>query len=337
VVKALVMTGAREPFQVREVSLRDPGPGQVRIRIRASGVCGTDTHVWHGSYITLPFPAVLGHEPVGSIDALGPGVSGLAVGDRVGVVWVQRGCGTCIHCARAREVYCPEPITWEQNGGGFAEYMIAEATGCVRLPDGVDWTLAAPMFCAGFTVMSGYRNANPRPGDRVAILGTGGLGHLALQVARAMGHEVIALTSAADKVASLKALGADEVVVIDQHAGRELRDRGGADIILATSNNMKQTGQALSGLRDAGTLVSMAVGDEPFQVKPTLALTRQLTIKGSSMNQRADIIEVLDLLARGRIRPVLEVYRLEEANTVFERLDRGAVRYRAVFDLGDAA
>jgi D-arabinose 1-dehydrogenase-like Zn-dependent alcohol dehydrogenase len=280
---------------------------------------------------------VLGHEPVGSIDALGPGVSGLAVGDRVGVVWVQRGCGKCIHCARARDVYCPEPITWEQNGGGFAQYMIAEATGCVHLPDGVDWIPAAPMFCAGFTVMSGYRNANPRPGDRVAILGTGGLGHLALQIARAMGHEVIALTSAADKVESLKALGADEVMVIGQHAGRELRDRGGADVILATSNNMKQTGQALSGLRDGGTLVSMAVGDEPFQVKPTLALTRQLTIKGSSMNQRADIIEVLDLLARGKIRPVLEVYRLEEANTVFERLDRGAVRYRAVFDLGDAA
>jgi D-arabinose 1-dehydrogenase-like Zn-dependent alcohol dehydrogenase len=127
------------------------------------------------------------------------------------------------------------------------------------------------------------------------------------------------------------------MLVIGQHVGRELRDRGGADVILATSNNMKQTGQVLSGLRDGGTLVSMAVGDEPFQVKPTLALTRQLTIKGSSMNERADIIEVLDLLARGRIRPVIEVYRLEDGNTVFERLDRGAVRYRAVFDLGDAA
>jgi D-arabinose 1-dehydrogenase-like Zn-dependent alcohol dehydrogenase len=336
-VQAVVMTGARQPFEVRDVERRVPGLGQVLIRIRASGVCGTDTHVWHGTYIDVPMPAVLGHEPVGVIEVLGPGVTGLAVGDRVGVGWVQRGCGKCIHCARAREVYCPDPITWEQNGGGFAQFMIAEASGCVRIPDGVDWLEAAPMFCAGFTVMSGYRNAKARPGDRVAIHGAGGLGHLALQIAKAMGHEVIAITNAADKAASLRDLGADEVLVIHQHPGRELRDMGGADVILATSNNMKQTGQVLSGLRDGGTLVTMAVGDDPFPVKPTLALTRQFTIKGSSQNERADLVEVLDLLAQGRIHPVLEVYRLDEVNTVFERLDRGAVRYRAVFDLGDNA
>jgi D-arabinose 1-dehydrogenase-like Zn-dependent alcohol dehydrogenase len=331
------MTGPNKPFEIRDVSPREPGPGQVRIRIRASGACGTDTLVWHGSYINVPLPAVLGHEPVGVIEALGPGAIGLAVGDRVGVGWVQRGCGRCIQCARAREAYCPDPVTWEKNGGGFAQYMIAETAGCVRIPDGVAWVEAAPMFCAGFTVMSGYRNAKARPGDRVGILGTGGLGHLALQIAKAMGHETVAITHSADKVASLKKLGADEVLVIDQDPGRELRDMGGADVILATSNSMKQTGQVLSGLRDGGTMVTMAVADEPFEVDPTLALTRQFAIKGSTMNERADLVEVLDLLAAGRIHPVLEVYRLDEVNTVFERLDRGAVRYRAVFDLGDDA
>jgi D-arabinose 1-dehydrogenase-like Zn-dependent alcohol dehydrogenase len=331
------MTGAGKPFEIREVERREPGPGQVRIRIRASGACGTDTHVWHGTYINVPLPAVLGHEPVGVIEAMGPGVIGFAVGDRVGVGWVQRGCGKCIHCARAREVYCPEPITWEQNGGGFAQTMIAEATGCVRIPDGVGWLEAAPMFCAGFTVMSGYRNAKARPGDRIAILGTGGLGHLALQIAKTMGHETVAITHSADKTALLRELGADEVLVIDQHPGEELRDMGGADVILATSNSMKQTGQVLSGLREGGTLVTMGVADDPFEVDPNLALARQFAIKGSTMNERADLVEVLDLLAAGRIHPVLEVYRLDEVNTVFERLDRGAVRYRAVFDLGDDA
>lgn len=331
------MTGPKQPFEVRDMARREPGPGQVRLRIAASGVCGTDTHVWHGSYINLPLPAVLGHEPVGVVEALGPGVVELSLGDRVGVGWVQRGCGRCPHCARAREVYCPDPVTWEQNGGGFAQYMIAEATGCVRIPDGLDWLPAAPMFCAGFTVMSGYRNAQPRPGDRVAILGAGGLGHLALQIAKAMGHEVIAMTRAKDKAQSLRALGADLVVVIDQHAGRDLKAVGGADVILATSNDMTQTGQALSGLRDGGTLVTMAVAEEAISVKPVLALTRQFTIKGSSQNERADLVEVLDLAAAGRIKPVLEVYRLEEVNTVFDRLDRGAIRYRAVFDLGDPA
>ena len=337
VVKAAVMTGAREPFEVRDVERREPGPGQVRLRIAASGVCGTDTHVWHGSYIDVPLPAVLGHEPVGVVEALGPGVVDVALRDRVGVGWVQRGCGHCGHCARAREVYCPDPVTWEHNGGGFAQYMIAEASGCVRIPNGLDWLSAAPMFCAGFTVMSGYRSASPRPGDRVAILGTGGLGHLALQIAKTMGHEVIAITRAADKTGSLRSLGADQVVVIDQHAGHDLRNAGGADVILATSINMKQTGQVLSGLRDGGTLVTMAVADDAFSVKPVLALTRQFTIKGSGQNVRADLVEVLELAAAGRIKPVLEVYGLEEVNTVFERLDRGAVRYRAVFDLGDAA
>jgi D-arabinose 1-dehydrogenase-like Zn-dependent alcohol dehydrogenase len=193
------------------------------------------------------------------------------------------------------------------------------------------------MFCAGFTVMSGYRNGNPKPGDRVAILGTADSGHLALQIAKAMGHEVIAITNAEDKRDSLKSMGADEVVVVDQHAGRDLKAIGGADLILTTSNNMKQTSQVLSGLRDEGTLVTMAVADEPFSVKPVLALTRQFTIKGSGQNVRGDLVEVLDLAAAGRIKPMLEVYRLDEVNTVFERLDRGAVRYRAVFDLGDQA
>jgi D-arabinose 1-dehydrogenase-like Zn-dependent alcohol dehydrogenase len=329
------MTGAKRPFEVRDVDRPEPGPGQVLLRIAASGVCGTDTHVWHGSYIRVPLPAVLGHEPVGVIEALGPGVVGLSVGDRVGVGWVQRGCGQCIHCSRAREVYCPNPVTWEHNGGGFAQFMIAEAWGCVRIPDALGWLNAAPMFCAGFTVMSGYRNAHPRPGDRVAILGTGGLGHLALQLAKAMGHEVIALTRASDKTASLRALGADLVVVMDQHAGRDLEAVGGADVILATSNDMSQTGQVLSGLRDGGTLVTMGIAEDAFSVQPVLALTRQFTIKGSGQNERADLVEVLDLAAAGRIKPVLEVYRLEEVNTVFERLDRGAVRYRAVFDLGE--
>ena len=336
-MKAAVMTGARQPFEVRDVERREPGPGQVRLRLAASGVCGTDTHVWRGSYIKVPLPAVLGHEPVGVIEAVGAGVVGLALGDRVGVGWVQRGCGRCIHCARAREVYCPEPVTWEHNGGGFAQHMIAEATGCVKIPDALDWLGAAPMFCAGFTVMSGYRNAHPRPGDRIAILGTGGLGHLALQIAKTMGHEVIAITSSKDKAESLRGLGADHVVVIDQHAGRDLKAVGGADVILATSNDMKHTGQVLSGLRDGGTLVTMAVADDPFLVKPVLALTRQFTIKGSGQNERSDLVEVLDLAAAGRIKPLLEVYRLDEVNKVFERLDRGAVRYRAVFDLGDAA
>lgn len=329
-MKAAVMTGIRRPFEIREEPVRIPGPGQVRVRIHASGLCGTDIHIWHGEYRPVEPPAILGHEPVGVIDAVGPDVTSLVEGDRVGVSWVQRGCGRCRSCAERREVYCPDAVTWAENGGGNAEWMIAEAWGCTRIPDGLSFEAAAPLFCAGYTVMSGYRNADPRPGDRVAVLGLGGLGHLALQVARALGHETVAVTNSADKAESLRAMGADEVLVVRHHPGRELRAIGGADIILATSNQMQQTSEALSGLRDEGRLVTMAVSDDPITVNPNLALGRQFVLKGSQQNHRRDLVEILDLAAAGKVRPAVEVYGLAQANQAFERLESGRVRFRAV-------
>src|SRR5512135_2064497 len=179
-MKAALLTALRQPLEVTQVPARDPGPGQVRIRVRASGICGTDIHAWHGDYALPGLPLVLGHEPVGVVESVGPGMTSLRVGDRVGVSWTQRGCGRCRPCQELRPVYCSDAVTWVQNGGGNAELMIAESEGCTLIPDGVAWEEAAPVFCAGFTAMSGYRNAAPRPGDRVAILGLGGLGHLAL-------------------------------------------------------------------------------------------------------------------------------------------------------------
>jgi D-arabinose 1-dehydrogenase-like Zn-dependent alcohol dehydrogenase len=329
-MRAAVMTGILGPNEVRDLPRRDPGPGQVRVRIRASGLCGTDMHAWRGNFALPAFPAVLGHEPVGEVDTVGPGVSAVRPGDRVGVSWTQRGCGRCQPCQEERPKYCGQPVTWVENGGGNAEYMIAEETGCTLLPEGLAWEAAAPLFCAGFTVMSGYRNAAPRPGDRVGILGLGGLGHLALQVARAMGHETVAITRSEGKAESLRRLGADEVVVIGDHAGKAVRAIGGVDVILSTSNDMRQNGEALRGLRDEGRFVTMALGTDPIPVDPNLMLGKQLVLKGSMLNDRKDLIEVLHLAALGKVRPVLEVYPLEQVQQAYERLDRGEVRYRAV-------
>jgi D-arabinose 1-dehydrogenase-like Zn-dependent alcohol dehydrogenase len=330
-MKAALLTAINEPFVVRDIPSAEPGPGQVRIAVRASGVCGTDVHAWHG-HLPLPFtyPVVCGHEPVGVVEKLGPGVTSLRIGDRVGVHWNQRGCGRCASCQRGEVAYCQQAASWVQLGGGHSELMIAEETGCALLPDQISWEDAAPIFCAGYTVMSGYRNADPRPGDRVAVLGIGGLGHLAIQYAAALGHEVIAVTGSEDKRALALEMGAHGVVVVKQHAGNELMAMGGADIVLSTGNSLKQAGEIVGGLRPEGRLVIMGVGGEPLSIDPMSLLFRQASVKGSTQNRRSDLVEALALVADGKVKPRLEVYDLADINKVMNRVADGKVRFRAV-------
>ena len=245
-MKAFMLNAACQPLELVDVTEPRPGPGQVRVQLRATGVCGTDLHVLKGELPT-PLPIVPGHEPVGVVDMVGEGVRSVRTGDRVGVSWFQAGCGRCMYCSRRQPTFCAEPITWMRNGGGYAEYMIAETDGCTPLPDGLDWELAAPLFCAGFSAMSAYRASRALGGERVAVLGFGGLGHLAVQISKALGHDVVVLTTTADKVLDARRQGADEVVFVKEHAGRELAKAGGADIILSFSPDMKRNSQALEG------------------------------------------------------------------------------------------
>ena len=324
-----MMTGIREPFAPQDLPDPQPGPGQVRIRLHATGVCGTDVHVWHGE-LPVPLPLVLGHEPAGVIDRTGPGVRYPNVGDRVGVSWFQAGCGRCRYCQVKQAKFCAEPKTWITNGGGYAEYMIAEAEGCTLLPDGLEWEPAAPLFCGGFSAMSAYRAARPKPGDRIAVIGVGGLGHLALQVAKAMGHEVVAITNSPDKQQDAKGMGADDVLVVKDHVGRELTKMGGVDVVLSFSPSMKQNSQAVEGLRPGGRLVTTAVSAEPIQGDPVQMLFRQTSIIGSAHNDPADLVDILGLVAAGKVKPQLEIYPLHEINRVLARLAEGKVRHRAV-------
>jgi D-arabinose 1-dehydrogenase-like Zn-dependent alcohol dehydrogenase len=328
-MKAILMTAIKEPLTTREIPDPQPGPGQVRIRLHATGVCGTDVHVWNGE-LPVPLPIVPGHEPVGVIDRVGPGVRSVTAGDRVGVSWFQAGCGRCQYCQKKQVKFCAEPRTWMTNGGGYADYMIAEAEGCTLLPAGLAWEPAAPMFCGGFSAMSAYRIARPRPGERIAVIGIGGLGHLALQIAKAFGHEVVAITNSANKEKDARDLGADEVLVVKDHVGQELQDMGGADIVLSFSPSMKQNSQALQGLRPDGRLVTTAVSAEPIQADPVPMLFKQTSIIGSAQNYPADLIDILQLAAAGKVKPVLETYRLDEVNNVIARLVEGKVRHRAV-------
>ncbi|PYP99147.1 MAG: alcohol dehydrogenase [Acidobacteria bacterium] len=301
-MRAAVVPAVNARWEVREIPVPEPGPTQVLIRIRASGLCYTDVHIASGA-LGVKFPHVLGHEPVGEIVAVGSAVATRKKGDRVGVPWVQAGCGRCEWCLRGKPMFCANAVgTGIQTQGSHAEYMLAEAT-----------------------VWSGFRIAQPRPRDRVAVVGVGGLGHLAVQYAKAAGFDVIAMTHSKDKEALLRQLGADEVV----HDGRGLAEAGGADVILATSNSYAPVTDAIQGLRPEGRLVLMGVAHEPLSV-PTSIMWVRGSVLGSVQNSPEHLYEALDYVARGKVKVMAETYPLSDVARAYDRVKAGSVRFRAV-------
>jgi D-arabinose 1-dehydrogenase-like Zn-dependent alcohol dehydrogenase len=331
-MRAAVIDTFNQPWQVRELPDPRPAPGQVVIRVHSSGMCYTDMHAHHGLFPLKP-PFVAGHEPAGVIAEVGPGVTDLKVGDRVGVFWNQKGCGRCDACQAGRPGACPDAQSWMHLGGSNAELMLAWASGCALIPDGASFEAAAPIFCAGYTVMSGLRNADPKPGERVAVLGVGGLGHLAVQFSRAVGLETVAITGQADKQKELRELGADEVIVAGDDPGKSLRDAGGADIVLSTTNSAQQIGSTFAGLRPGGRFINMGLPDGAIQIDPMVLMFGQRQLRGSSQDERSDLREALVLVAQGKVKPILETYPLDRVNDARERLESGKVRYRAVLQL----
>jgi D-arabinose 1-dehydrogenase-like Zn-dependent alcohol dehydrogenase len=330
-MQAAVVPNVKARWEVEDVPTSDPGPNQVLIKIHASGLCYTDVHQTNGE---LPgsFPRILGHEPVGEIVAVGPGVRSRRIGDRVGVPWVQASCGRCEWCLRGRPMFCPNLIsTGLEAAGGHAEYMPAYADATMPLPDGVSYEQAAPIFCAGYTVWSGLRWANPQPHERVAVVGIGGLGHLAVQYAKAAGFETVAVSHSPDKDKLVRELGADEIV----RDGRGLAAAGGADIILGTSNSNDAMADAMQGLRPDGRFVLMGFEAKPLPVSPADLILRRIKIVGSQQNGREYLYEALDYVAKGKVKVIAETYPLAEVNRAYDRVAEGKVRFRAVIVKSD--
>ena len=327
-MKAAVVPEVHAKWQLKDVPTPKPGPDQVLIKMHASGICYTDVHMTEG-ILPARFPNTIGHEPVGEIVELGQNVTTRKIGDRVGVPWVQHTCGRCEWCQRGKSLFCLDQIGTGVNiGGGHAEYMVAYADATQLLPDGLQYEQAAPIFCAGYTVYSGLRIAEPKPHERVAVVGVGGLGHLAIQYAKVCGFETIAITHSKDKEELAYKLGAD-VVVSD---GKGLKKSGGADVILATSNSYKATGETLKGLRPDGRLVLMGISDEPLIVTGHLLMTRGRII-GSLQNDREYLYEALDYVAKGKVRVMTETFSLDEVNTAYEKVVKGELRFRAVLKI----
>ncbi len=328
-MKAAVIQKIKTPWQIEERPIPEPKKGQVLIKVHASGLCGTDLHI-HNGVMDLPLPAIIGHSPVGEIVKTGDGVIDLKIGDRVGVSWVQKGCGRCFVCQSEKPRYCSDVITWKETGGGVAEYVVAYSAGCTLLPDSLSYEHASAIFCAGSTIASGYWNGSPKPGETVGVCGIGGLGHLAIQYAKAKGHRVIAITHQEDKREIAITLGADDVSLLHDGIADEIKSLGGIDLLLDTSTSSSTINSLLDCMNEEGRVVIMGISDEPIQAYPLQIIPKQLSIIGSRPSRRSDLVDILNLAAEGKVKPMIEVYPLSEIAHVVDRLQQGAIRFRAV-------
>ncbi|MFG2813591.1 alcohol dehydrogenase catalytic domain-containing protein [Streptomyces sp. NPDC048410] len=335
-MKAVVMTGANQPWEVQEVPTPVAEPGQVLVKVRASGMCFTDVWATQG-YGGDIYPQTPGHEVVGEIVAVGDGVHGREVGDRVGTTWVQSACGRCDYCRKnlpltgQTAMNCVAPrTTGFAAQGGHAEYIAIAAGGTVLLPDDLSFEDAAPMMCAGYTTWSALRDADPQPGERIAVVGIGGLGHVALQLAKASGFETIAVTHSPDKHDLAVELGADHVVA----GGKELHDLGGADVLLITTNAFEAAEEAMAGLRPGGRVVLSGLDfTRPFSISSEgipFHMMRQKVI-GSTHGGQHYLSEVVDLAGQGKVKPIIETFSLDQATEAYDRLASGKMRFRGVF------
>jgi alcohol dehydrogenase, propanol-preferring len=337
-MRAAVVREFGKPLTIEQVPVREPGPGEVLIKIAASGVCHTDLHAANGDWPVKPrLPLIPGHEGVGHVAALGAGVSDLKEGDAVGAPWLHDACGRCEYCTTGWETLCErQRNTGYGVDGGFAEYVVAPAPYLGRLPKNADMTRMAPILCAGVTTYKGLKETEAKPGEWVVISGIGGLGHVAVQYAKAMGLHVLAIDVAAEKLALAARLGADATLDCsspDAVAQAQRITGGGAHGVLVTAVSTGAFSQALGMARRKGTvaLVGLPPGDFPTPIFDVVL--KRLTIRGSIVGTRKDLEEAIAFAAEGKVVPNVEEQPLEAINEVFARMKAGAIEGRIALRL----
>jgi propanol-preferring alcohol dehydrogenase len=338
-MQAAVVEAFGEPLVLRERSVPTPGPGQILVKTEACGVCHTDLHAARGDWPVKPVPPFIpGHEGIGIVVALGSGVTIVKEGDRVGVPWLYSACGHCEYCLSAWETVCADAQYggYTQNGG-FAEYILADPNYVARIPDGLSAVAAAPIICAGVTTYKGLKETAARPGEWVAISGVGGLGHLAVQYANAMGLRVCAVDVDDDKLEHARTLGAELLINAGQgDAIKAMRDatRGGAHGVLITAPSLIAFNQGVAMTRRRGTcvLVGLPPGEFPLPLFDVVA--NCITVRGSFVGTRKDMAEALAFAAEGKVKADIELQPLSAINDVLDRLEHGQVPSRVVIDFG---
>jgi propanol-preferring alcohol dehydrogenase len=337
-MKAAVVHEFGEPLTIEEVPIPEPGPGQVLVAVKASGVCHTDLHAAEGDWPVRPtLPFIPGHEGVGFVAGVGAGVTTVKEGDRVGVPWLHSACGHCVHCLGGWETLCEaQQNTGYSVNGGFAEYALAHPAFVGHIPDGLEFVDIAPVLCAGVTVYKGLKVTDTKPGDWVVISGIGGLGHMAVQYAKAMGLNVAAVDIDDAKLALARRLGAAVTVNSareDPAAAIKRETGGGARGVLVTAVSPSAFQQALGMVARGGTvvLVGLPPGDFPLPIFDMVL--GGITVRGSIVGTRLDLQESLEFARDGKVRAMVATAPLERINTVFEDMHAGRIEGRIVLDM----
>jgi len=335
-MRAAQVRAAKGPFEVVEREIPDPGPGSVRIKVQASGICHSDSLTKEGLWPGLRYPRVPGHEVAGIVDAVGAGVTDFEKGARVGLGWHGGHCGHCASCRRGDFVTCQfgqiPGITFD---GGHADYVVAPAVALARIPEGLSAAEAGPLMCAGITTFNSLRHAGARSGDLVAVLGIGGLGHLGVQFAARMGYETVAVARGRDKEPLARKLGAHHYIDSEtQDPAKELSALGGAKVVLATVTSGKAMTAALGGLAIDGTFVVLGAAYEPIEVAPLLLISGRRKVMGWPSGSSADSQDTLAFAARNGVKPMNELLPLERVSEAYDRMMSGKARFRVVLTTG---
>ena len=336
-MRAAVVHDFTQPLRMEDRPTPRPGPGQVLVKVEASGLCHTDIHAAHGDWPVKPtLPFVPGHEGVGVVEAVGAGVDSVREGERVAVPWLGWACGACEYCASGWETLClQQKNTGYSVDGGYAEYAVGEAAFVGHVPDAVDPLDAAPLTCAGVTTYKAVKVSQARSSDLVAVFGIGGLGHLAMQYAQIAGASVVAVDVVDHKLKLAKQLGAAHTVnAAQEDPAQVIKGLGGADAAIVLAVSPKACEQAFASLRRKGRLVFVALPADNFVQLPIFeTVLNGITVTGSIVGTRVDLAETFELHADGRTTVIRETRRLEDVNDAFHQIENAEVDARIVFDL----
>ena len=334
-MRAVQVNSANGSFELVERDIPAPPARHVRIRIQACGVCHSDSFTKTGAF-PIQYPRVPGHEIVGTVDALGADVPDWRPGQRVGVGWHGGHCGHCRSCRRGDFITCTTgQIPGISYDGGYADYTIVPFEALASVPDELAAAEAAPLLCAGITTFNALRNSGARPGDLVAVLGIGGLGHLGVQFAAKMGYRTVAIARGTDKEPLARQLGAHHYIDNNtQDVAGELNELGGARVILATLTNAKAMRAAIGGLAEGGRLMVIGVSPDAIEVSPLLLISARRSIQGWPSGTSIDSEDTLKFSALADVRPMIETMPLERAPEAYERMMSGEARFRMVLTTG---